>query len=589
MDKNKIKEHLIKTFILKEETTPGISVTKAVQDKSKTINKKGVADIEKEVTSYDKASKKEAEGTKQMPQNKFNYNDKPDNEKEYHDQMEILNGQEMIRYDRMNPEFQKRAKESIEGSTRMGNKGGKETGNAEETWGASSDNFGKDLVKRIKASTKKRADAEDKFTGIGDDIEIDPSKAKTVDHSPRKANSSINENVGNQGVSEKTQGILTKWINELGTRQAAIKLIDNFLVKATGMSSSDLTDSVTFANGLDEVESYLEGGDFGGAIDATKETVRDMLEDEGYPMMENIHNTAQMGGVTNSKGVAGYNPDTSKQDAEYAESNKQFRKDMEARKYGTGDKRNPNPEGEGGGADLQRENNNKHNPKIKESMKRLKFKKEFNGVGNALKLIPESYRIDKKEFEMTDGVEAYKIRWEGTLNEGRAVILTATDKNLVTEDIARMKALYKYKSEDTLGLMKGKDRITENASFSDILAKTKRLLGESEDIEDEDAKEGDADDAVKSAPEAKKHIEGSVSTDKGTQAPKPKNGEWEEIKKNAGASPGELGSTTYAPAPKTGEWDKINVPQAAEAKKHVHMGEGVVLGGILYEPIVLKK
>jgi hypothetical protein len=39
-------------------------------------------------------------------------------------------------------------------------------------------------------------------------------------------------------------------------------------------------------------------------------------------------------------------------------------------------------------------------------MKRLKFNKEFNGVGNALKMIPESYRTDNKEFEMTDGVES---------------------------------------------------------------------------------------------------------------------------------------------------------------------------------------
>ena len=34
---------------------------------------------------------------------------------------------------------------------------------------------------------------------------------------------------------------------------------------------------------------------------------------------------------------------------------------------------------------------------------------------------------------------------------------------------------------------------------------------------------------VPQAKEAKKHIEGSVSKDKGTQAPKPKEGEWEEI------------------------------------------------------------
>jgi hypothetical protein len=155
-------------------------------------------------------------------------------------------------------------------------------------------------------------------------------------------------------------------------------------------------------------------------------------------------------------------------------------------------------------------------------MKRLKFKKEFNGVGNALKLIPEAYRVANKEFEMTDGNESYKIRWEGTLSEGRAVVLTATDKNMVTEDITNMKRLFNYKSQDTLGLVRGNARLNENAAFSDVLAKTKKLLGESEDIEDETAAEGEWDGIEKSAPEAKKHIEGSVSTDKGTQAPAPK-------------------------------------------------------------------
>jgi len=46
---------------------------------------------------------------------------------------------------------------------------------------------------------------------------------------------------------------------------------------------------------------------------------------------------------------------------------------------------------------------------IKEStkMKRLKFKKPFNGVETALKVIPESYKVDNKVFEMTDGNENY--------------------------------------------------------------------------------------------------------------------------------------------------------------------------------------
>lgn len=48
---------------------------------------------------------------------------------------------------------------------------------------------------------------------------------------------------------------------------------------------------------------------------------------------ENIFNTPQMGGITNSKGVAGYNPDTSKQDAEYAASVRKNNPDDTAEGY----------------------------------------------------------------------------------------------------------------------------------------------------------------------------------------------------------------------------------------------------------------
>jgi hypothetical protein len=53
---------------------------------------------------------------------------------------------------------------------------------------------------------------------------------------------------------------------------------------------------------------------------------------------------------------------------------------------------------------------------------------------------------------------------------------------MVTEDITNMKRLFNYKSQDTLGLVRGNARL-ENAAFSDVLAKNKKLLGESEDIE----------------------------------------------------------------------------------------------------------
>jgi hypothetical protein len=139
------------------------------------------------------------------------------------------------------------------------------------------------------------------------------------------------------------------------------------------------------------------------------------------------------------------------------------------------------------------ENNQNNNKPLNENkMKRLRFKKPFDGVGNALQLIPESYRVDNKEFEMTDGNESYKIRWEGSLKEGKAVVLLASDSKMINEDIQKMRHLMGYKSEDTLGTLKGAERISEttNNSFRGMLDKTRKLMTESvEDAETEETVE----------------------------------------------------------------------------------------------------
>lgn len=215
-----------------------------------------------------------------------------------------------------------------------------------------------------------------------------------------------------------------------------------------------------------------------------------------------------------------------------------------------------------------------------------------------------------------------------------------------------------YKSQETLGTVKGLARLDENVAFGDIWNKTKTLL-EGEDIESAKAKtghfddvtkkapeatkhvqgsvsndkgtqapaakEGDLDDAVSHAAEAKKHVEGSVSTEKGTKAPAPKTGNFEDIKKKAAeatkhvtmneseeeeeeegmvkevSEAGNIEGTKAA----NGHWEDVNVPHAAEAKKHIHMGteskakveteakeeeeevvtEGVTLNGTFFAPI----
>jgi hypothetical protein len=476
MDKNIIKNRLNQRFI-SEEATPGIKVTDAAKNKSKKINQDGVKAIEKDVKAYDKDLKQKDKDMSKMAPNKFNYAD--DQQKTYHDEMEIMNGQEMIQYDlQPNKEFSKRAEEAITGSARMGNEGG--IGNAEAAWGASSDDFGKDLVKRIKSSTKKRSEQTPTSKMFGDDWEVTKDKS----HKPYALDEN---NAFNKGDMNKTK--------------------------------------------------VTKNGEIFGYYSSNTEGVK--IYDKDNKLIKNILDT-------------NYTSDDAMLFLDKYYKMPKF------------------------------ENNNNNKTQIKESMKRLKFKNEFNGVGNALKLIPESYRVDNKEFEMTDGNETYRIRWEGNLKEGNAVVLTATDKKMVNEDMARMKALFNYKSQDTLGLVKGNARIDENKVFSDVWNKSKRLLGESEEIEGQTAdKEAPFEEAdVNQAAEAKKHVHmGTASTDKGTVAPKPKVGHWEdnvkgqaaEAKKHVeGSESTDKGGV--APAPKKGEWEEIK-KKAPEATEHLNESE----------------
>jgi hypothetical protein len=131
---------------------------------------------------------------------------------------------------------------------------------------------------------------------------------------------------------------------------------------------------------------------------------------------------------------------------------------------------------------LATENKVKNNEIIKESkMKRLKFNESFNGLGGALQKIPAKYKVDNKVFEMTDGNENYRIKWEGSLTEGEAVVLIASDKKMMNEDIQHMKHLMGFKAENTLGTPSAKDRLAENTTFRDIMNMTNTILTEGAD------------------------------------------------------------------------------------------------------------
>lgn len=368
MDKNIIKQYLNKTFIseaLKSDAsgTPGIKLAKKMSNDNAKVNKAGVGEIGKEMKSYEKGLTKTDADEKTMATNKFNYNG--DKEKAYHDEMEIMNGQEMIQYDRTPDEnYKKRALEALEGSTRMGNN--PEWANVVAKGQGGDPEFGKNLVKSIKASEKKRAEQTHTSKMLGDDWEV---------------------------VKDKSH-------------------------------KSIAVESVNVKKTISEEDSKCDC--------CGKEKVKCTCTD--------------------------------KDKAEHAMKGLDNPEDMDRQvKHGI------NPVDE---------NNKKQ---IKETMKRLKFKKEFNGVGNALNLIPESYKVNDKTFEMTDGNEIYKIRWEGSLTEGKAVVLTAADKKMVSEDIEKIKHLFNYTSSSTLGTVKGKNRLDENDAFTDVWNKTKALLAEAEE------------------------------------------------------------------------------------------------------------
>lgn len=306
MDKNSIKNLLTNTFV-NEAKVPGLDVTNKAKAESGRQNKKAIKDASKELSDYDKESKKETKDAKEPV--KFNYTN--DSEAEYHQEMEIMNGQEMIQYDRTpSDKFKQRAEEAIAGSSNMGNN--PEWANVVAKGQGGDPEFGKKLVKAIKSSEKKRNDNTPTSKMFGDDWEV--------------------------------------------------------------------------------------------------------VEDKGHKS--------------------------------YAFENKK---------------------------------NNKETIKESNKMKRLTFKNPFNGVGTALNLIPESYKVDNKVFELTDGNESYRVRWEGSLTEGKAVVLLANNKEVLNEDMQKIKHLMGYKSQDTIGNLKGSERLTENVKFSEIWNKTKSLLNENMD------------------------------------------------------------------------------------------------------------
>ena len=110
----------------------------------------------------------------------------------------------------------------------------------------------------------------------------------------------------NEGkLSPRGMEVIQRWC-ELGNREAGIKIIDNILSRKIGLKSADLTDSSTFAGGLDSIEEALDQKDYQGAYDIAIDTATSMIEEEGGELQEGLEEGSGKWKALAAAGLLGY-------------------------------------------------------------------------------------------------------------------------------------------------------------------------------------------------------------------------------------------------------------------------------------------
>lgn len=83
-------------------------------------------------------------------------------------------------------------------------------------------------------------------------------------------------------LTEKSINVIVNKIKKDGLRNTAKFVIDTAISKKVGLTTSDLSDTTIYADGLDEVEELLRSDKFDMAWVMAKDIAYDMLEDEGF-------------------------------------------------------------------------------------------------------------------------------------------------------------------------------------------------------------------------------------------------------------------------------------------------------------------
>jgi len=443
MNNDDIVNKVIAKLLSEAEAKPnGLKVTEKAQADSKKNNDEYYKDTTKKMADYSKsATKSEIKGG--------------GNAKETVEAN--LSGMEGLEYSsEPSEEFKKRAKDGLVGSPTMGN-GTDEPGNTEPVWDASDAKFGEKKLAGIKKAKKEKDANGIEFVGPMKNLhQVSKENSSKIGASKKLAFESIMDEINFNPEQTIEEDVMA---DKNYTHFAILKKTGQ-IMNAWNYSGEDPEDIKDTRNG----DMYFFND------------IQDQYPDEGIRKGD-VKISGRKNLQVDPENIENWYRPNNEMDEEFSDLN---------RKGGiTPMYEDSNPSG----CDpYHMQHGIKENKTSKEKlgMKRLKYKSIFNGMNNAIKLIPESYKTDGKTFEITDGIETYGIRWEGTLQEGAAVVLKSSNATLINEDILKIKHLMNFDAKKTLGTLSEQQKIDENLIF-DLNMRKKVVLRENE----EDAQESD--------------------------------------------------------------------------------------------------
>lgn len=121
------------------------------------------------------------------------------------------------------------------------------------------------------------------------------------------------------------------------------------------------------------------------------------------------------------------------------------------------------------------------------TIKRYTFKKSFKDTKNMLGRIPSQSRVNESVFEMFDGADKYRIRWEGNSKQGVGVILEHVNIKEERGAYKRFMDLSYHNSTSHKGaLNENKEKQAEDDIFRDIINESRSLASDGNEEEPRD-------------------------------------------------------------------------------------------------------